>query len=116
MRARDQILAFSGVAAICGALAVHATASAAKIETMPVSAVKEGMRGHALTVFKGTQADKFEIEIVDVIPHYLPKQDAVLFKSNDPRMMHAGIVGGMSGSPIFIDGKLLGALAYGWRF
>jgi hypothetical protein len=116
MRARDQILAFGGIAAICGALAVHATANAAKIETMPVSAVKEGMRGHALTVFKGTQADKFEIEIVDVIPHYLPKQDAVLFKSNDPRMMHAGIVGGMSGSPIFIDGKLLGALAYGWRF
>lgn len=116
MRARDWSFVLGGIAVFASALAIHVNASAAKVETMPVSAVKAGMRGHALTVFKGTQPDKFEIEIVDVIPHYLPKQDAVLFKSNDPRMQHSGIVGGMSGSPIFIDGKLLGALAYGWRF
>jgi predicted RNA-binding protein with TRAM domain len=90
--------------------------AARKVETMPVSDVKPGMRGHAVTVFKGEQTDKFEVEIVDVIHNYLPKQDAVLFKSNDPRMVHSSIVGGMSGSPIFIDGKLVGALSYGWPF
>jgi len=86
------------------------------VATMPVSEIRPGMRGHALTVFQGEETDKFEIEIVDVVPHYLPKQDGILFRSTDPRMMHSGIVGGMSGSPIYIDGKLVGALAYGWRF
>lgn len=90
--------------------------AARTVETMPVSDVKPGMRGHAVTVFKGEQTDKFEVEIVDVIHNYLPKQDAVLFKSNDPRMVHSSIVGGMSGSPIFIEGKLVGALSYGWPF
>lgn len=89
---------------------------AAAVETMPVSAIKPGMKGHAVTVFSGSESDKFEIEVVDTIRNYLPRQDAVLFKCNDPRLEHSGIVGGMSGSPIFIDGKLVGALSYGWRF
>lgn len=83
---------------------------------MPVSDIKPGMKGYALTVFKGTTPDKFEIEVVDVVRDYLPGQDAVLFTSPDPRMQHSGIVGGMSGSPIYIEGKLAGALAYGYRF
>jgi hypothetical protein len=93
------------------------TARAAKpMATMPVSEVKPGMRGHAVTVFSGEKSDRFEIEVVDTMKNYLPKQDAVLFRSSDPRLEHSGIVGGMSGSPIFIDGKLVGALSYGWRF
>ncbi len=90
--------------------------AARTVETMPVSEVRPGMRGHAVTVFSGEQTDKFEVEIVDVIHNYLPKQDAVLFRSNDPRLEHSSIVGGMSGSPIFIEGKLVGALSYGWPF
>jgi hypothetical protein len=74
------------------------------------------MKGYALTVFEGETPDKFEIEVVDVVRDYLPGQDAVLFRSPDPRMQHSGIVGGMSGSPIYIEGKLAGALAYGYRF
>ncbi len=84
--------------------------------TMPVSAIKPGMRGHAVTVFSGDQTDRFEIEVVDTMLNYLPKQDLVLFSSPDPRLQHSGIVGGMSGSPIFVDDKLVGALSYGWRF
>ncbi|MCA9650540.1 MAG: hypothetical protein H6712_16585 [Myxococcales bacterium] len=85
-------------------------------QTMPVSEIKPGMRGHAVTVFFGEKSDRFEIEVVDTMKNYLPKQDAVLFRSSDPRLEHSGIVGGMSGSPIFVDGKLVGALSYGWRF
>jgi predicted RNA-binding protein with TRAM domain len=104
-------LATAGLALLAG------QAVAAKgVQTMPVSDVRPGMRGHAVTVFSGEQTDKFEVEIVDVIHNYLPKQDAVLFKSNDPRLEHSSIVGGMSGSPIFIEGKLVGALSYGWPF
>ena len=91
-------------------------ARAAPIDIMPVEEVRPGMKGYAVTVFSGSDTDRFEIEVIDVIRDYLPKQDAILFRSNDPRMVHSGIVGGMSGSPIYIDGKLVGALAYGYRF
>jgi SpoIVB peptidase S55 len=113
------------VAGLLGALVGGAGLWAAKapvaraakpIATMPVSDVKPGMRGHAVTVFFGEESDRFEIEVVDTMRNYLPKQDAVLFRSSDPRLEHSGIVGGMSGSPIFVEGKLVGALSYGWRF
>lgn len=85
-------------------------------EVMPVSEIRRGMRGHAVTVFHGEASDRFEIEVVDIVSNYLPRQDAILFRATDPRLEHSGIVGGMSGSPIYIDDKLVGALAYGWRF
>ena len=78
--------------------------------------LKPGMKGYALTVFSGEVPDKFEVEIVDVVRDYATGQDAVLFTSPDPRMLHSGIVGGMSGSPMYFDGRLAGALAYGYRF
>ncbi len=86
------------------------------VEIMPVDELKPGMKGYAVTVFKGTGTDRFEIEVVDTMKNYLPKQDAVLFTATDPRLEHSGIVGGMSGSPIYVEGKLVGALSYGWRF
>ncbi|MCY1055960.1 SpoIVB peptidase S55 domain-containing protein [Nannocystis sp. SCPEA4] len=100
---------------LLGALALR-PAAAARPDIMPVDDVRPGMKGHAVTVFSGTGTDRFEIEVIDVIRDYLPRQDAILFRSSDPRMVHSGIVGGMSGSPIYIDGKLVGALAYGYRF
>jgi len=91
-------------------------AHAAPVATMSVDEVRPGMKGYAVTVFSGSDTDRFEIEVIDVVRDYQPKQDAILFRSSDPRMVHSGIVGGMSGSPIYIDGKLVGALAYGYRF
>lgn len=86
------------------------------LEIMPVADIKRGMKGYALTVFAGTQSERFEITVVDVVTDYRTGQDAILFESPDPRLQHSGIVGGMSGSPIYIEGKLVGALAYGYRF
>ena len=93
-----------------------AQVQAAPTATMSVDDVRPGMKGYAVTVFSGSDTDRFEIEVIDVVRDYQPKQDAILFRSSDPRMVHSGIVGGMSGSPIYIDGKLVGALAYGYRF
>lgn len=87
-----------------------------RTEIMPVDEIKPGMKGHAVTVFSGTQSDRFEIEIVDVVPDFVPGQPVILFRALDPRLQHSGVVGGMSGSPIYIDGKMIGALAYGWPF
>lgn len=106
----------AALALALAALAAHGDARGRAVETMPVEQIKPGMKGYAVTVFSGESTDRFEIEVIDVIRDYLPRQDAILFRSPDPRMIHSGIVGGMSGSPIYIDGKLVGALAYGYRF
>lgn len=59
-----------------------ATAAAAgKTEIMPLSEIRPGMKGHAMTVFYGSTPERFEIEIIDVVPDYLPRQDAILFRS-----------------------------------
>lgn len=110
----------TGLAAGLGLAALLASTAAVQAAPdpgiMPVSEIRPGMKGHAVTVFSGGKSDRFDIEVLDVMPNYLPRQDAVLFTSPDPRMRHSGIVGGMSGSPVYINGKLVGAVAYGYRF
>lgn len=74
------------------------------------------MKGHGLTVFEGTQPEKFGVEVIDVIKNFRPRQDAILIKTFHPRLDVVNVVRGMSGSPIYIDGKMIGAYAYGWSF
>jgi hypothetical protein len=83
---------------------------------MPLSDVKPGMVGEALTVFQGTKPEPFKVRVVSVLRNFLPKQDVILIRAEDPRVEHSGIVAGMSGSPVYIDGKLVGAVAYAWSF
>ncbi|HEY6475634.1 MAG TPA: SpoIVB peptidase S55 domain-containing protein [Polyangia bacterium] len=83
---------------------------------MPLSDVKPGMVGQALTVFQGTKPEPFKIRVVSVMRNFLPKQDVILIRAEDPRVEFSGIVAGMSGSPVYIDGKLVGAVAYAWSF
>jgi len=115
-RARVGVRLGLGLGLVVGLVAGLGPAQAAPVETMSVDDVHPGMKGYGVTVFSGSDTDRFEIEVIDVVRDYQPKQDAILFRSSDPRMVHSGIVGGMSGSPIYIDGKLVGALAYGYRF
>jgi hypothetical protein len=117
--ARKRVAAVSGlVCALSVAIAICAAppTEARRTKTMPTDQIRAGMKGHAMTVLKGEKPDRFEIEVVDVIKNYMARQDAILFTSPDPRMRHTGVVGGMSGSPVYIDGKLIGAIAYGYRF
>ncbi len=83
---------------------------------MPLSDVKPGMVGQALTVFQGTKPEPFKVRVVAVMHNFLPKQDVILIRAEDPRVEFSGIVAGMSGSPVYIDGKLVGAVAYAWSF
>jgi hypothetical protein len=78
--------------------------------------VRPGMVGQALTVFQGTKPEPFKIRVVAVLRQFLPKQDVILIRAEDPRVEHSGIVAGMSGSPVYVDGKLMGAIAYAWSF
>jgi hypothetical protein len=85
-------------------------------ETMPLSQIHKGMRGYGLTVFEGTTLKKFDVEVVGVLYNIGPSQNLILIKVDAPEVQRAGVIAGMSGSPVFIDGKVIGALAYAWQF
>ena len=86
------------------------------LDTISPKDIRPGMKGYGLTVFQGTTPEKFNVEVVSVVPNFLLRQDIILIRVDHPVTDNAGIIGGMSGSPIYINGKLAGALAYGWRF
>lgn len=83
---------------------------------MKLADVRPGMVGEALTVFRGTKPEPFKVRVVAILRQFLPKQDVILIRAEDPRVEHSGIVAGMSGSPVYIEGKLVGAIAYAWSF
>lgn len=83
---------------------------------MPLSQIQKGMRGYGETVFEGTKLERFDVEIVGVLHNIGPGQDLILARVDSPMVKRAGVIAGMSGSPIYIDGKVIGALAYSWQF
>jgi hypothetical protein len=93
-----------------------AAGSASRPDIMPVKDIKPKMKGYGLTVFEGTKPERFEVEIIDVLENFRPRQDLILIKTKHPRLEIAKVVAGMSGSPCYIDGKMIGAYAYGWTF
>lgn len=98
------------------AIVVAFASAAAAAERMPLSQVQKGMRGYGLTVFEGTTIEKFDVEILGVLHNIGPGQNLILAKVDSPVIRRAGVIAGMSGSPIFVDGKVIGALAYAWQF
>ena len=83
---------------------------------MPVDEIKQGMEGYGLTVFSGTTIDTFHVEILGVLTRMVPKGDLILARLSGGPLEETGIFGGMSGSPVYINGRLIGAAAYGWLF
>jgi hypothetical protein len=75
------------------------------------------MQGHGFSDLGGGRGiQRFDVEILGVLKRFAPKQDLILAKVSGAGLEHSGIIAGMSGSPIYVDGKLVGALAYGWPF
>lgn len=103
-----------GVTSICASRAQAADTGVGP--TISVDQIKPGMVGYGLTVFAGTKPERFGVRAVAILRNFLPKQDIILIQSDDPRLVHSGIAQGMSGSPIYFDDRLAGALAYGWGF
>lgn len=81
---------------------------------MRVADVRPGMKGYGLTVFRGIRPERFEAEVVGVRRGAFSGQDIIICRFSHPELRDIGVVAGMSGSPVFIDGKLVGAVAYGW--
>ncbi|MBX3226146.1 MAG: hypothetical protein KIT84_28765 [Labilithrix sp.] len=87
----------------------------AKPRTIGVDEIKDGMKGYGLTVFKGTEPERFDVEVVGVLRNFRPSQALILVNTKHPRLAITKNVRGMSGSPIYLDnGRLAGAYAYSW--
>ena len=86
-------------------------------EIFPVEKLVAGMKGYGFSDLGGGKGiQRFDVEILGVLKRYAPKQDLILAQVSGAGLEHSGIIAGMSGSPIYLDGKLVGALAYGWPF
>src|SRR5438270_7608585 len=82
-------------------------------ETIPVSQIHTGMRGVAYTVFQGTKPEPMDVEVLGVLKNMNgPKGDIILVRLHGAKAEYTGVVAGMSGSPVYFDGKLAGALAF----
>ena len=80
---------------------------------MDIDEVRPGMRGYGLTVFQDARIDTFHIEVLGVMKNiFYAKHDIIMVGVSGPYVDDAGVIAGMSGSPVYIDGKLVGALAY----
>lgn len=91
-------------------------AQEAELGFMGVDEIRPGMKGYGKTVFKNNQIERFDVEILGVLRNVFPKGDIILARLAGGPLRDMGVIAGMSGSPIFIDDRLIGAVAYGWGF
>ena len=95
------------------ALVVLYSQPAAQTAFIPVSELRPGMVGVSRTVFSGTKLEEFKVEILGVLPNVIgPKRDLVLARLEGGPLAKTGVIAGMSGSPVYINGRLLGAISY----
>ena len=81
--------------------------------TMSVDEVVPGMRGTGVTVFQGTERSEFEVEIIGVLENAMgPRRNLILARLDGGPLAESGVIQGMSGSPVYVDGRLLGAVSY----
>jgi hypothetical protein len=78
--------------------------------------IKPGMEAYCLTEYGAAGIEKFAVEVVDVVRNLDPGRDAILVKGTDQRFVHTGPVAGCSGSPVYIQGRLAGAMAFAWPY
>ena len=104
------------VALACALLAGPAWADSTPPEIYPLEKVRRGQTGYGMTTMKGTTPERFTFEVIGVNKNFLPKMDIILVKSDDPKLQIPGFWRGMSGSPLYIDGKIACAFSYGYRF
>jgi hypothetical protein len=94
-----------------------AVSSQSDARLFPLEDVKPGMKGVARTVFKGTEAEEFGVEILGVLPGFPgPHQSAIIARLSGENAEKTGVFAGMSGSPVYIDGRLVGAIAFSFPF
>ncbi len=89
------------------------TATSQVTSQMPVSEVRPGMVGIGRTVFAGTRVEEFRVNILGVIENVIgPQRHLILARLDGGRLAETGVIAGMSGSPVYVDARLVGAISY----
>jgi hypothetical protein len=106
------------VLCLCALLSALApVVSAQPFDILPEEKVEAGMKGYGVSdMGDGRGIQRFDVEVLGLLKRFAPGQDLILARVKGIGLENAGIIAGMSGSPIYIEGKLVGALAYGWPF
>jgi hypothetical protein len=106
-------LSFAALCCLLYSSALTAQNSLKSNDTIPVSQIHTGMRGIAYTVFQGTKPEPMDVEVLGIMRNVNgPKGDIILVRLHGEKAEYTGVVAGMSGSPVYLDGKLAGALSF----
>src|SRR5687768_14348323 len=101
------------LALIAALLLVSLATLPASTTLFPVDELKPGMVGIGRTVFEGDRLDEFKVHIIGVLRNVIgPRRDLILARLEGGPLANTGVIAGMSGSPVYIDGRLLGAVSY----
>jgi hypothetical protein len=104
---------YRSVAAVLAFIAYLAAGLPAQSRLFPVDELRPGMVGIGRTVFEGDRLDEFKVSILGVLRNVIgPKRDLILARLDGGPLANAGVIAGMSGSPVYIDGRLVGAVSY----
>jgi hypothetical protein len=111
-----RLLSFLFLCLIAASLSHDLRAEEPRPGLMPLGEVKKGMTGYGLSVFDGSDVERFDVEILGVLENIGPDHSLILARIDSELLRDSGVIAGMSGSPVYIDGRLIGALAYSWMF
>ena len=99
--------------AVIGLIAVGMASVPAATQFLPTDEVRAGMVGVGRTVFEGSKVEEFQVRVLGIIRNVVgPKRDLILAKLEGGPLATTGVIAGMSGSPVYVDGKLIGAVSY----
>lgn len=106
------------VTGLCTLLLIASSLGAQRdIKFFPLNEIRPGLRGVGRTVFEGDKIEEFQVEILGVLKNAIaPKHDVILGRLSGGPLEKTGVIAGMSGSPVYIDGKLVGAIALSFPF
>ncbi len=109
------VMAAASVISVAQKPVVNATIRDPRL--FPLEDLRPGMKGTARTVFAGTEAQEFGVEILGVLPGFPgPRQSSIIAKLSGSNVEKTGVFAGMSGSPVYIDNRLVGAIAFSFPF
>ena len=87
-----------------------------KTKYITIDEITPGMDAYCLTVYEGVEPAKYNLKVVSVVRNIAPNRNAILVMGTDEAFIHTGPVAGCSGSPVYINGRLAGAMSFGWTF
>ncbi|MHB8054754.1 MAG: SpoIVB peptidase S55 domain-containing protein [Candidatus Aminicenantales bacterium] len=109
---RKRMLRAAAVLAVLWTTAFSLSAT----EILPLENVKPGMKGKGRSVFAGNKIEEFDVEILGILANNSPKRNAIIARLSGRNLEQTGVLQGMSGSPVYIDGKLIGAVAFSFAY